>query len=169
MGSMKNSNSRLFNASCIALVVTSMTFAIRAGILEQLNIEFGLSDFQLGWVNSMAFFGFPVAMIIGGLLYNSVGPRKLMWVAFTGHLLGLTLTIFATGFWGLIVSTFFIGLVISLSAIVINVLSNLLEDPLGILDVLFFGTLAVAMIFMTLGFVGRQPNKKEEETRKINV
>ena len=101
--------SRLFNASCIALVVTAMTFAIRAGILEQLNVEFGLNDFQLGWVNSMAFLGFPVAMIIGGLLYNTVGPRKLMWVAFIGHLLGLVLTIFATGFWGLIISTFFIG------------------------------------------------------------
>jgi uncharacterized membrane protein len=66
-------------------------------------------------------------------------------------------------------STFFTGLIISMIAIVINVLSNLLEDPLGVLDVIFFGTLAVAMIFMTLGFVGRQPNKKEEETRKINV
>jgi len=102
-------NSRLFNASCLALIVTAMTFAIRAGILGQLNAEFGLNDTQLGWVNSMAFLGFPVAMILGGLLYNSVGPRKLMWVAFIGHLLGLLLTIFATGFWGLIISTFFIG------------------------------------------------------------
>jgi MFS family permease len=86
-----------------------MTFAIRAGILGELNTEFGLNDTQLGWVNSMAFLGFPVAMIIGGLLYNSIGPRKLMWVAFLGHLLGLVLTIFAGGFWGLIISTFFIG------------------------------------------------------------
>jgi len=102
-------NSRLFNASCIALIVTSMTFAIRAGILNQLNVDFDLNNTQLGWVNSMAFLGFPIAMIIGGLLYNSVGPRKLMWLAFLGHLLGLVLTIFASGFWTLIISTFFIG------------------------------------------------------------
>lgn len=101
--------SKLFNASCIALIVTAMTFAIRAGILSQLSTDFALSDTELGWVNSMAFLGFPVAMILGGLLYNSVGPKRLMYVAFIGHLLGLVLTITASGFWGLIISTFFIG------------------------------------------------------------
>lgn len=107
---MDNVNkNRLFIASCVALTVTAMTFSIRAGILADLNTTFNLNDTQLGWVNSMAFLGFPVAMIIGGLLYNSVGPKKLMWVAFIGHLLGLVLTIFAGGFWGLIISTFFIG------------------------------------------------------------
>ncbi len=107
---MDNVNkNRLFFASCVALTVTAMTFSIRAGILNQLNVDFGLTDTQLGWVNSMAFFGFPIAMIVGGVLYNSVGPRKLMWVAFIGHLLGLVLTIFAGGFWGLIISTFCIG------------------------------------------------------------
>ena len=100
---------RLFLASCVALIVTAMTFAIRAGILNELGVEFALSDSQLGWVNSMAFLGFPVAMMIGGLAYNSVGPRNLMYVAFFSHLLGLVLTITAGGFWGLMISTFFIG------------------------------------------------------------
>jgi len=57
----------------------------------------------------MAFFGFPVAMMVGGLLYNQVGPKLLMYVAFVGHLLGLVLTIIADGFWGLLISTFCIG------------------------------------------------------------
>jgi MFS family permease len=100
---------RLFLASCVALIVTAMTFAIRAGILTELNAEFGLNDIQLGWVNSMAFLGFPVAMMIGGLVYNEVGPRNMMWAAFACHVLGLLLTITAGGFWGLIISTFFIG------------------------------------------------------------
>jgi MFS family permease len=101
--------SRLFYASCIALTVTSMTFAIRAGLLGQLGTEFGLNDTELGWVNSMAFLGFPLATIIGGLLYNLLGPRILMYAAFTSHLLGLILTIYAGGFIGLLVSTFLIG------------------------------------------------------------
>lgn len=100
---------RLFLASCVALVVTSMTFAIRAGILSQLGQDFQLSGTQLGWISTMAFWGFPIATVVGGLLYNSVGPRKLMWVAFGAHLLGLVLTIQAGGFWGLLISTFFIG------------------------------------------------------------
>jgi len=107
---MEGINKRqLFLASCVALIVTSMTFAIRAGILSDLSGEFGLSDSQLGHVNSMAFYGFPIAMLIGGAIYNQVGPRNLMWVAFISHVLGLVLTMTAGGFWGLIISTFFIG------------------------------------------------------------
>ncbi|NHK27936.1 MFS transporter [Parvularcula flava] len=100
---------RLFIMACLSLIVTSMTFSIRAGVLNQLGGEFALSDTQLGWMNSMAFLGFPVAMMIGGLVYNQVGAKNLMIIAFIGHLLGLVLTILATGFWGLIISTFFIG------------------------------------------------------------
>lgn len=107
---MKNVNhSRLFNASCIALTVTAMTFAIRAGILSELGTDFGLTNTELGWVNAMAFLGFPIATMIGGPLYNAVGPRKILWVAFITHLLGLILTIFAGGFWTLLISTLFIG------------------------------------------------------------
>ena len=104
-----NSSSLLFRACCLALTVTAMTFAIRAGILSQLSSDFNLSDSQLGWVNSMAFLGFPVAMIIGGALYNQLGAKKLLITAFICHLLGLVLTISANGFWGLLISTFFIG------------------------------------------------------------
>jgi len=103
---------KLFLASCIALTVTSMTFSIRAGIMGDLNTEFGVNDTQLGWITAMAFLGFPIAMILGGLFYNSIGPRKMMWIAFIGHIVGLVMTIFAAslgGFWGLIISTFFIG------------------------------------------------------------
>ena len=101
--------SRLFTASCMALVVTAMTFAIRAGLLGQLGEQFNLNDTELGWMNAMAFLGFPVATMIGGPLYNGLGPRKIMWVAFFSHLLGLILTITAGGFWGLLISSFLIG------------------------------------------------------------
>ena len=100
---------RLFWLSCISLIVTAMTFAIRAGILTQLSDEFSLSDTQLGWVNGMAFLGFPLAMVVFGFLYNKLGPRLIMILAFLGHLLGLVLTIFAGGFLSLLISTFFIG------------------------------------------------------------
>lgn len=100
---------KLFLLSCIALCVTAMTFAIRAGMLNDLGAEFSLAKEQLGWTAAMAFIGFPAATVIGGLIYNSVGPRLIMIVAFFGHLLGLTLTIFAGGFWGLIISTFLVG------------------------------------------------------------
>ena len=99
----------LFNASCIALIVTAMTFAIRAGILVELGNDFNLNNTQLGWINSMAFWGFPVATIFGGLLYNYFGPKKLLVAAFLSHLLGLVMTIYADGFTTLLISSFLIG------------------------------------------------------------
>ena len=108
---MENINkNRLFLASCVSLIVTAMTFALRAGIMGELNVEFGFNDTQLGWMNSMAFYGFPVSMIIGGLIYPKIGPKPILWVAFICHLLGLILTIIAKSFVPLLVSTFLIGL-----------------------------------------------------------
>jgi len=107
---MSNINpSRLFNASCMALTVTSMTFAIRAGMLTPLGQEFNLSDTQLGWIAGIAFFGFPVATTLGGFFVDQFGMKRLMWIAFLSHLLGLILTIFAGGFWTLLISTFLVG------------------------------------------------------------
>ena len=106
---MNVNRKRLFWGSCIALIVTSMTFAIRAGILEKLGGEFNLSDTELGYITSMAFLGFPIAMIIGGPLYNSLGPKKIGFIAFFSHLIGLGLTMASQGFWGLFISTFFVG------------------------------------------------------------
>ncbi len=107
---MSNINpSRLFKASCVALTVTSMTFAIRAGMLGDLGIEFNLSEGELAWIAGMAFFGFPVATTIGGFFVDQIGMKRLMWIAFGAHLLGLLLTIFAGGFWTLFISTFLVG------------------------------------------------------------
>ncbi|WP_025763556.1 MFS transporter [Dyadobacter tibetensis] len=104
-----NSN-RLFNASCFALITTAFSFSIRAGILSQLGQEFSLSAEQLGFINSMWFLGFPLAMIIGGLVYHSVGPKTIMQIAFVCHSIGIIMTIYSGGYTGLLISTFFIGI-----------------------------------------------------------
>lgn len=100
---------RLFLGSCFALITTAMAFAIRAGILSKLGVDFKLSDTELGYINQMAFLGFPIATMIGGPLYNAIGPKRIGIVAFFAHVLGIVLTISATGFWSLFISTFFIG------------------------------------------------------------
>ncbi|XQW86553.1 MFS transporter [Thalassotalea piscium] len=106
---IKTNSARIFTLCCISLIVTSMTFAIRAGVLGQLGVEYALTGTELGWVNAMAFLGFPVATMIGGVLYNAIGAKNLISLAFICHLLGLILTITSTGFWGLLISTFLIG------------------------------------------------------------
>ncbi|REG88676.1 MFS transporter [Algoriphagus antarcticus] len=100
----------LFNGSCFALITTAFSFSIRAGILPQLAEEFGLSAEQLGFINSMWFLGFPISMLIGGLVYHSFGPKNIMIVAFVAHTLGIVLTIYAGGYFLLLISTLFIGI-----------------------------------------------------------
>jgi MFS transporter, putative metabolite:H+ symporter len=109
MNQTVNAN-RLFYGSCFALITTAFSFSIRAGILTQLGAEFRLSAEQLGFINSMWFVGFPISMIIGGLVYYSVGPKTIMTVAFLCHALGILLTLFAGGFATLLISTLLIGI-----------------------------------------------------------
>lgn len=106
----KLNKSALFNGSCFALITTAFTFSIRAGILPQLGQTFGLSAEQLGFINLMWFVGFPISMIIGGLVYHTFGPKNIMMVAFVCHTLGILLTIFAGGYTTLLISTLFIGI-----------------------------------------------------------
>lgn len=99
----------LFLGSCFALITTAFTFSIRAGILPQLGAEFGLTAEQLGFINAMWFLGFPISMVIGGLVYHTVGARNIMLVAFVAHTIGIIMTIYAGGYASLLISTLFIG------------------------------------------------------------
>lgn len=105
---------KLFIASCLALLVTSLSFGIRAGILGQLGVQFHLSTKELGIIAGTAFWGFPLAVVIGGFIVDAIGMKRLLVAAFVLHLLGILLTIstslFANGFWPLFFSTLFIGM-----------------------------------------------------------
>jgi len=104
------SNKALFYASCFALITTALSFSIRAGILPQLGEELSLSAAQLGYINSMWFLGFPISMVIGGLIYNTVGGKVIMQFAFLAHAIGIIMTIYSGSYVGLLISTLLIGL-----------------------------------------------------------
>lgn len=101
---------RLFYGSCFALITTAFSFSLRAGIMPQLEAELGLSATQLGFTNQMWFWGFPISMIIGGLIYHRVGGAIIMQFAFFAHAAGILLTIFAGSYFVLLVSSLLIGL-----------------------------------------------------------
>ena len=101
---------RLFLASCFALITTAFSFSIRAGILTQLGTELNLDPVQLGHINQMWFLGFPISMILGGIFYSSIGPKLIMQIALLAHAIGIILTIYATGYDTLLISTLLIGL-----------------------------------------------------------
>jgi len=105
-----NNKSRLFYGSCFALITTALSFSIRAGILPQLGTELGLSAEQLGYINSMWFLGFPISMVIGGLVYHTVGGKRIMQFAFLAHAIGILMTIYSGSYIGLLISTLLIGI-----------------------------------------------------------
>lgn len=107
---MKINRSQLFTASCLALMVTGLSFGIRAGILDKLGVEFQLDKSQLASITATAFWGFPLAIVIGGLIVDIIGMKKLLVAAFIFHFLGILLTVFASGFWTLFLSTLLVGL-----------------------------------------------------------
>ena len=106
--------SQLFVASCLSLLVTSLSFGIRAGILSRLGVQFSLDKAELGTIAATAFWGFPLAVIIGGIIVDIIGMKRLLMIAFFFHMAGILLTIFAgefsNPFWSLFISTLCIGI-----------------------------------------------------------
>jgi MFS family permease len=101
---------KLFVASCLALLVTSLSFGIRAGVAKQQGIDFHLDDGQLLSIGSAAFLGFPLAMLLGGTIVDIIGMKRLLIIAFFLHVAGILSTIFADGYWTLFLSTLLIGI-----------------------------------------------------------
>ena len=101
---------RLFRASCVALIVTAMSFALRGGATAEWIAEFHLTNEQVGWVNGTAFWGFTLAMMFGGPLVDSLGFKRIVGIAFVGHLAGILITIFAWNFWSLFFGTLIFGI-----------------------------------------------------------
>lgn len=102
---------RLFFASCIALIVTAISFALRARLETVFGPEgYGLTQQEIGWAFAPAFWGFTLAMFIGGPLVDYLGIKRIIWVAFICHTIGITGTILARDFWTLFFGTLAIGI-----------------------------------------------------------
>jgi fucose permease len=101
---------RLFRASCVALIVTAMSFALRGGATAEWIAQFHLTNEQVGWVNGTAFWGFTLAMMFGGPLVDSLGFKRIVGIAFVGHLAGILITVFAWDFWSLFFGTLLFGI-----------------------------------------------------------
>lgn len=102
---------RLFVASCIALTLTAMTFAIRARLETVFGpAGVGLTLEQIGYAFAPAFWGFTLAMVFGGHVVDNLGMRNGMRLAFGLHLAGIVATLSATGLTSLFAATVLIGI-----------------------------------------------------------
>lgn len=111
---------RLFYASCVALIATAMSFAIRGDIMGDLEVVFGLSKTELGWIAGAAFWGFGLSIFFGGPLCDVLGMGTLLRMAALGHVAGVLLTIVAPSFTALFLATVVIGIANGLVEAAIN-------------------------------------------------
>jgi predicted MFS family arabinose efflux permease len=154
---------RLFVASCMALTATAVTFAIRGDILGDLRTTFSLSNEDLGKAAGAWAYGFTLSIFVGGQLVDILGMKRIVAVAFLMHVLGVVLTIFATGFWTLFTGTLCIGLGNGLVEAFVNPLTATIypdrkTEKLNLLHVWFpggiviGGLVAFALALMGLGW-----------------
>jgi hypothetical protein len=102
--------SRLFAASCVALIVTAMSFALRGEAAGAWAAQFHLTHEQVGWINGTAFWGFTLAMVFGGPLCDALGLGRIVALAWIGHVAGILLTIFAWNYASLYAGTLIFGI-----------------------------------------------------------
>lgn len=111
---------RLFLASCVALVATAMSFAIRGDIMGDFEQVFTLNKTNVGWIAGAAFWGFGLSIFIGGPMCDFLGMGNIMWLAAAGHIGGSVLTIFAPNFIVLFLATLLVGIANGLVEAVCN-------------------------------------------------
>jgi len=111
---------RLFSASCIALVATAMTFAIRGDIMGDVQRLLALDDVQVGWILGAAFWGFGLSILIGGPLCDVLGMGTIIRVAALGHIVGALMTVWSTSFAMFFAATVVVGIANGLIEAAIN-------------------------------------------------
>ena len=156
---------KLFYGSCFALITTALSFSLRAGVLPQIQGELGLTAEQLGFINQMWFLGFPISMVIGGLVYHTVGGKRIMLFAFAAHMIGIIMTIYSGSYTALLISTLLIGLGNGCTEAACNPMiadtyeGNMMSKMMNRFHMWFPGGIVIGSLlsqFMTSGGIGYQ-------------
>ena len=87
---------RLLSAGFLAILAAGMGFAIRGGIFDNWQRDFGFTATQLGAIGGWGFTGFCFGIIIGGVLADKIGYGKLVILAFLCHVVSAFVTFGAT-------------------------------------------------------------------------
>lgn len=105
---------RLFLASCLSLIATSVAFAVIGDIMGPLKTAFVLTNEEVGKIGGAALWGFTLSIIVLGPLCDFLKMRNLLRFSFVCHLVGPALMMFAkpgpNGFWTLFAGALILAL-----------------------------------------------------------
>jgi MFS family permease len=94
----------------MALISTSVAFAVIGDIMGTLKTTFILTNAQVGQIGGAALWGFTLSIIALGPLCDALGMRNLLRFALVCHLAGPLLMMVATGFWTLFAGALILAL-----------------------------------------------------------
>jgi xylose isomerase len=101
---------KLFWACFVALVATSFTFMLRILALEDIALEFELSETQKGEILGVGIWPFAISIVLFSLVIDKIGYGKAILFAFVAHVAFAVLTVTATGYWSLYIGSALGGL-----------------------------------------------------------
>jgi MFS family permease len=88
---------RLLWAGFTAILAAGVGFAIRGGIFDNWQAEYGFTGGQLGAIGGYGFTGFCFGIVLGGVVVDKLGYGKLVLAAFALHVVSALVTFAATG------------------------------------------------------------------------
>lgn len=106
----KGHDQRLFWGCFMALIATAFGFIVRAMVIGDWAIQFGLSETQKGEILGVGLWPFAISIVLFSPFLDRIGYGRAMAFAFVCHIVSALLTIFATGYWMLFWGTFICAL-----------------------------------------------------------
>ena len=110
MGFSSAPRGRLFGVSFAAITATSFCFVLRAMVVDEWGIAFGLSETEKGELLGVGLWPFAVTIVLLSLVIDRIGFRRTFGFAAACHLIGLGILVSATGYWPLYIGTFIMAL-----------------------------------------------------------
>ncbi|HEX3602017.1 MAG TPA: MFS transporter [Lacipirellulaceae bacterium] len=102
----QNQARRLFLGCFIAMVATAFGFAVRGGVLNEIGLQFQLTEEQKGILGGVGLFPFAISIILFSLIVDRIGYGVTITFAFICHLVSAILTILSKDFKMLYLATF---------------------------------------------------------------
>ncbi len=118
--SVLSQNKMLFWMCFIALVTTAFSFASRGMVIGQIQLEFGLTETQKGWLLGAGMWPFAIGIVSFSLIVDKIGYKTGLFSALFCHLASTFMILFGPTFWWLFFGTLLVAIGNGIVEAVIN-------------------------------------------------
>ena len=100
---------RLFWMCFIALVTTAFSFASRGMVIGHIQLEFGLSETQKGWLLGAGMWPFAIGIVGFSLIIDRIGYKTALIFALLCHAVSTLMILLGNSFWWLFFGTLLVA------------------------------------------------------------